>query len=60
MEWFAEYSSELWIGGGGTIVTILSTIIKAMARKVSKIEARLTDLERKLDINTALDKERAK
>lgn len=58
MEWFDTYMSEIAIGGSSAIGGLIVTILKRFANKLEKIEKRLNELERKLDINTALDKER--
>ena len=58
MEWLSEYSSELMIGGSGTIGSFMVAILKSFSNKLNKIDERLSKLEKELAINTALDKHR--
>ena len=58
MELLSEYSSELMIGGGTTFGALLVAILKAFAKRLRKIESDIVEMDKKIDINTALDKER--
>ena len=58
MEWLSEYSSELMLGGSGTIGSLLVAVLKSFGNKLTKIDERLAKLEKDLEINTALDKQR--
>ena len=60
MEFLQEYSSELMIGGSSTIGAFLVTVLKIFSKRLNKIEENINELQRKIDINTALDRERAK
>ena len=58
MEFLSEYSSELMLGGSSTIGGFLVAILKGFSKKLNKIDERLAQLEKNLEINTALDKQR--
>ena len=60
MEFLEQYTSELVIGGSTTIGGFVIAILKGFSKKLIKIETKLSDLEKKIDINTALDKERTR
>ena len=58
MEFLSEYGSELMIGGSSTIGAFMVAILKGFSKKLNKIDERLAQLEKNLEINTALDKQR--
>ena len=60
MEFLDTYMNELVLGGSSTIGAFLVTILKKFGNRLTKIDERLMELEKKIDINTALDKERQK
>ena len=60
MEWWETYSSEVILGGSGTIGTLVIGALKAFANRIRKMENKISELEKRLEINTALDRERAK
>ena len=58
MEFLDNYMAEIALGGSGALGGLIVTILKKFGNKLDNIDKRLNDLERKIDINTALDKER--
>ena len=60
MEFFDTYMNEIAIGGSGAVGTLIVTILKRFANRFDRMEKRINELEKKLEINTALDKERSK
>ena len=58
MEFLDTYMSEIALGGSGALGTLIVTILKKFGNKLDRIDKRLNDLEQKIEINTALDKER--
>ena len=59
MEFLSDYSSELMIGGSSTIGAFIVAVLKIFSKRLTRIEDNINELQRKIDINTALDKERA-
>ena len=59
MEFLADYSSELMIGGSSTIGAFIVAVLKIFSNRLTRIEDNINELQRKIDINTALDNERA-
>ena len=60
MEFFETYMNELVIGGSTTLGGVVIALLKKFSNKLTKIDDRLMELEKKIEINTALDRERAK
>ncbi len=60
MELLNEYMTEIAIGGSSTFGALIITILKKAYNRMNKIEDRIMELEKKIEINTALDRERAK
>ena len=60
MEFLSEYSSELMIGASSTIGAFMVAVLKIFSKRLTKIEENIIELQRKIDVNTALDKERAR
>jgi len=58
MGWLTEYSSELMIGGSGTIGSFMVAILKGFSNKLNRIDERLIKLEKDLEVNTKLDEYR--
>ena len=58
MVFLSEYGSELMIGGSSTIGAFMVAILEGFGKKLSKIDERLTELEKNLAVNTALDEKR--
>ena len=55
-----EYIGRIVLGSSGTIIGLLIWGIKAIYSRIRKLEDRVLKLESGLDLNTQLDKERAK
>ena len=54
-----EYIGEIVVGSSGLIISLVIGGIKAIYSRIDKIEDRLADMDKRIDINTALDKARA-
>jgi len=58
MEWIDTYMVELF---GGTIATVIATMVagwKSFMARIRAMEDKIAELDKKLEINTALDKVR--
>ncbi len=55
-----QYIGEIVLGSSGLIISLIIGGIKAFFSRLRKIEDRVKDLESGLELNTELDKERAK
>ena len=53
-----EYIGEIVVGSSGLIISLVIGGIKAIYSRIGKIEDRLADMDKRIDINTALDKAR--
>lgn len=60
MEFFDQYMNEIAIGGSGSIGAMIIWLFKLFSKKLNKMDDRLNNLEKKIEVNTALDRERAK
>lgn len=60
MEFLESYMSELVVGTSTTIGGFVVAVLKAFGSRVKRLEDEIHELRRDLEINTALDKERAK
>ena len=58
MEFLNNYMAEIALGGSGALGGLIITLLKAFAKRLRKIEEKLIEMDKKIDINTALDKER--
>ena len=60
MEFLDTYTSELVLGGGSALGSLVIAILKKFSNRIVKMEEKIQELEKKIEINTALDRERAK
>ncbi len=55
-----QYIGEIVLGSSGLIISLIIGGIRAIYSRIRKLEDRVLKLEGGLDLNTQLDKERAK
>lgn len=54
-----QYIGEIILGSSGIIIASIITGVRSVFARVKKLEERIIKLEGALELNTALDKERA-
>jgi len=60
MELIQEYIGGIVLGMAGTFLTLLIKGYTSLMGRIKKLEERQIEMQGELDLNTALDKERAK